>query len=344
MTEVIESGVGAINFGRQSARGSVATAATTTVGYNKPKVADGTGLKGAKTLDNEEYVDGNVWGSPTNFTKSVGGEVGTVVVQTQPENAGLYFAQMLAVDTVTGAGDPFTHTITSAGITAAYGTWWQKVGSAIGPEREVYWDSKINKLTWEIGQEQYVGHQTMDIMALKAAEVFATDPAKTEDTSDPFLWSEVTGAVTFDGTVDTDCDGEVLELDKGMEAHWGDSHEPAQLVSKKGTIIRTIKSIVTDGTLLKYRKALYNNTAPSTGTRPVKTVFEAAATTLYTRSATRTLSISTPRIAVNPQDMAIGPMAEGGKIPIEFTGMCLKSGGTPALTVVVLSGDATTYA
>lgn len=115
-------------------------------------------------------------------------------------------------------------------------------------------------------------------------------------------------------------------------------------MSGKGSIIRTVKTIVTDATLLKYKKALYNTTTPSTGDRPIKTVFEAACATVYTRSATRTCTITTPRIAVDPENLVIAPKAEGGKIPIEFTGRCLKSGATPALSVVVLSADATTYA
>jgi hypothetical protein len=344
MSEVIESGVGTINYVPQSAKGSVPTAASTAVGTNRPKAANGTELKPNKRGDSEEYVDGNAWGSPSQYTVGTGGQVGQVVIQPQPENAPLFLAQLVATDVVTGAGDPYTHTITTGATSGKYGGWYQKTGSVIGPARQLYWDSKIGKLTWECGQEQYTAHMTMEIMALKPSQAFATDPAKTEDTSDPYLWSESDGQVVFDATTLGDVNGEVFEFDTGMEAYWGNSMEPAQLVAKKGIITRTLKTVVTDDTLLKFNKAVYNNTAPSAGDRPVKDVFYASIVNKYARSATRYFQITTPRVAIKADDLAVGPRAEGGTVPIEFGGQCLKSGATPAATIVALTGDATSYA
>jgi hypothetical protein len=343
MATVIESGIGALNYGKQAAKGTMGVAATTTVGYNRPKWFDGI-LSAKKTLGEEPYIDGQRFASPSVYTDKVGGQVGQVIFQVQPENAGLYMAQILGVDVVTGGADPYTHTITSAGTTGAWGTWWQSVGSAVGPEKGVYWDSKIAKLMLTVGREQKNMHYALDIAALNAAEVFTTAPAKTEDTSDPLLWTEVTGAVTFDGTVDSEANEEAVEIDTGMEPYWGDAISPVQLVEKKGTIVRTIKSIVTDATLLKYRKAVYNNTAPAARDRPVKDVFYADVRTVYTRSATRTMTINTPRVAVRPEEMAVGAQREGGEIEISFGGACLKNGATPALSVIVLSAESASYA
>lgn len=343
MGTAIESGVGTLNYGRQSVKGTKATAATTTIGYNKPKWFGGA-LKSGKTLGSEDYVDGNRFSSPSMFTDKVGGDVGTVTIQVQPENAGLFAAAILGVDTVTGTSDPYTHTITSAGTSGQWGTWWQKVGAAIGPERELYSDSKIGKLVMTGGQDQNVLHYDLSIMSLNPGEVFTTDPAKTEDTSDPLLWTEVTGAVTFDSTVDSDANEETLEIDTGMQPYYGDNILPSQLIEAKGTIVSTVKSIVTDTTLGFYRKAVYNTAAPTAGTQPVKTVYYASLVTVYTRSATRTMTVTRPKIAVRPDDMVVAPQPQGGPNEISFGGPCLKSGATPALTIVVLSGDATTYA
>jgi hypothetical protein len=264
-------------------------------------------------------------------------------MQVQPENAGLFAAQILGSDTVTGAGDPYTHTITSAGTSGAWGTWWQKVGSTIGPEREIFWDSKIAKLTMDVGRDQKVMHYGLDIMSLVSGEVFTTDAAKTEDTTDPYLWTEVTGAVTFDGTVLTESHAEQLVIDTGMEAFYGDDIAPNQLVEKKGTISRVLSAIVTDTTLAKFRLALYNTATPTAGTTPVKNVYKAAATTVYTRSATRTLTVTTPNIAVDPAAMVVSADPAGGAQEITFGGQCLKSGATAALTMVALTADATGY-
>src|SRR4051812_34984590 len=242
MAVAIESGIGTLNYGKQPTKGTKATAATTTVGYNQPKLFDGD-LSAKKTLGSEEYVDGSRFASPSIFTDKIGGAVGSPVIQPQPENAGLFWAQVLASDTVTGGADPWTHTITSAGTTGAWGSWWEKTGVAVGPNRELYWDSKISKLTHECGQEQKVMHQSLAIAALVPAEVYVTDPAKTQDTSDPFIWPEMSGTMNFDSTVLTDVSGEVVEVDTGLEPWWGDGVLPAQLIEKKGTITRSIKTI-----------------------------------------------------------------------------------------------------
>jgi hypothetical protein len=342
VAQVIESGIGTLNYGKQPAKGTKATAATTTVGYNQPKLKDGE-LSAKKVYGQEEYIDGQRFATPTVFTDKIGGEVGTPVIQVQPENGGLFGAQILGVDTVTGGADPWTHTVTSLGTAGAWGSWWEKTGASVGPVREMYWDAKIAKQVWECGVDQKVMHLSMTIMALVAAEVYTVDPAKTQDTSDPFIWTEMTGSCSFDGTVISEVEGEVIEIDTGMEAFWGDGLTPLQLIEKKGLITSSIKTIVTDATLLKYYKALYNTTTPSAGNVPTKDVYYAAVNTLYTRSATRTLAFQRPKVAVKPDDLAIGPQAEGGKIPIELGGACLKSGASAGLTIIALTGDSTSY-
>lgn len=342
MSTAIESGLGAINYGKQSAKGTKATAATTTIGYNRPKWVSGT-LAPKKIVASEEYLDGNRFASPTPFTDRVGGDVGELTIQVQPENGGLFLAQILGSDVVTGATDPYTHTIASSGTSGAWGTWWQKVGSSVGPVRELYWDSKISRYALDVGRDQKVMHGTLGIMSLVSGEIFTTDPGKTEDTSDPFYWTEVTGAVTFDGTVVSESHGETLEIDTGMEAHYGDDVAPNQLIEKKGTITRTLQTIVTDATLLKYRKAVYNTTAPTAGTVPVKDVFSASLATVYTKSATRTLTLTTPNMIVRPDDMSVAPSPDGGALEMTFGGECRKSGATAALTAVALTADSTAY-
>lgn len=343
MAIVIESGIGGVNYGKQAAKGTKAVAATTTVGYNRLKHVGG-GFKSGKVLSSEEYTDGNRFGSPSVFTNFVGGTVGAVELQAQPENIGLFWAQLLGSDVVTGAADPYTHTITSA-ASAPWGSWWMKAGSAIGPQRELYWDSKIAKITQSAPRDRNVLHLSVDVACLKPAEVFSVDPAKTEDASDPLLATEATGGFTFDTTAIADISDHVVEADAGMTAWYGDSILPLQLVDGKGRITQSFESIVTDETLLKYRKAIWNSTAPADGTLPVKDVFYAAATRVYTRSATRTATFTSPRIAVDPANFEeMAPMPNGGVKAIRFGGICLKSGATPPLTVTVLSADAVAYA
>lgn len=343
MATVIESGIGTINYGRQSAKGTPATAATTTVGYDQPKWAGGH-LSPNKKLGNAEFIDGSRFGSPSTYTDAVGGEVGSLSLQLQPENAGLYAAAILGVDTVTGASDPYTHTITSAGTSGHWATWWQKVGSSVGPERQRFSDSKIAKLALSSTFADKVLKADLDIQSLSAAQTFSTDAAKSQNTSDPYFHTEATGTFSVDSTVINEVTESMLEIDTQMKPFYGDSIAPLQLIEGKGLITNSVKSIVTDDTLGKFRKAVYNAASPSSGTDPNSAVFYAAISQTYTRSATRTLSISAPRVAIDPATMNVAPKPEGGEIELTLGGTALKNGATAALTIVALSADATTYA
>lgn len=343
MSEVIESGVGTVNYGKQSAKGAIATAATTTVGYDQPKLQSGA-LKANKQLGSEEYVDGQRFSNAAQYADIVGGEVGTLTIQPQPENIGLYLAQLLGVDTVTGSSDPWTHTITSAGTSGAWATWWQKVGANVGPNRELYSDSKIAKEVFNASAKQKVSHLAIDIQSLNPAQVYTVDPAKTQATSDPYYWTETSGAITFDGTALGEVNEEVLEIDTGLKPYQANGIAPAMLIEGKGKIISTLSAVVTNETREKYLKALYGEVAPAAGKQPVKAIYYASAETVYEKSATRKFTIKRPRIAIDSKDMMIPPQAEGGEIPIAFGGECLKEGATAALTIVVLSGEEKSYA
>jgi hypothetical protein len=342
MATVIESGIGTLNFGKQASKGTPALAATTTTGWNRPKWFEGE-LGAKSTLGSEEYVDGQRFGSPANYVDTIGGMVGTITIQAQAENAGLYFSQMLGTDTVTGAGDPFTHTIVSSTTSGGWGTWWQKVGSAVGPVREMYSDTKLAKLVMNCGEKQNVMHYAMDLASLNPAETFTVDAAKTEDATDPYYYTETEGAITFDGSVFSEVNEEMLEIDAGLKPYYANAAIAVQLIEAKGTIVRTLKTIVTDETLKKYRKALYGEEAPAAGKKPVAKVFYAAVKTVYTKLATRKVTFETPKVAIKPEEMAIGAQREGGEIPISFGGDCLKEGATAALTVIALSAEPTTF-
>ncbi len=343
MATAIESGIGTTNYGRQSAKGTKATAATITVGYDRIKWTGDAPLKVNKKLGAKEYVDGQRFGSPTRFTDSVGGEVGMIGFHAQPENVGLYSAAILGVDTVTGASDPYTHTSTSAGTTGQWGTWWQKVGSAVGPVRLMFWDSKVAKLTYTSNFADKVLTGELDIQAL-SAEVYSTDPAKTEATSDPYLHTEAAGAFTLDSLVVPEVNEAVTTIDTKMSPYFGDNITPIHLIEGKGAITQSMKAITTGDTIGKFNKAVFGTATPSAGAVPVKDVFSAATSIVYTRSATRTFSIICPKVDIDPENLVIGAQAEGGPIPLDFTGTCRKDGSTPAITTVALTAESGSYA
>jgi hypothetical protein len=337
----IEAGVGDVWYAKQSALGTIAASnAAGTVHLRK--VGENV-LKAAVTHGSEEWVDGQVFGSPQQFVDKVGGDVGSVTFQGQIETSGLMFAQVLAVDVVTGTTPDYTHTITSAGVAGPYGTWRQKAGSAIGPWRDAFWDSKVNRLVFNCGQDQKTMHLEAAIMALKAGEVFSTDPTAADSGTDSFRWDEAAGAVTIAGTAYDEIDGETLEIDRKLEPAMGQALSPIALVPGKGEINSSFSAMVTDNTIPLPKTALYGTSSPADGTRPGAGVNYLALESTYTRSSVRSLKITRPKVEMRTEDWEIGPRAEGGKIPVTFGGRCLKSGATPAVTVVAKTGDSAAY-
>ena len=99
-------------------------------------------------------------------------------------------------------------------------------------------------------------HYGLDMLAIVSGETFTADAAKTEDATDPFLWTEVTGGVTFDGTVLTEAHAEQLTVDTGLEAFYGDDNVSIQLTETMGLTNLVVNAIRTDVPVLKFIQAV----------------------------------------------------------------------------------------
>lgn len=337
----IESGVGHVWQTKQTTLGTREISTATTMKHLRKAGDDG--LRAAKTLGSEPWVDGQAFDSPSQYIDTIGGDVGSITFQAQIATAGFAFAQIIGVDVVTGTTPDYTHTITSGNANGPYQTLYQQTGSSVGPINMSFWDALVNTLSFNCGQDQKTAHITEGIMALQAAEWFTTAPTAADDGTDPFNWNEVTGAVTIDGTAFAEADGDTVEINRNLDVHRGDSAAPATYIRGKGEINRTISAIVTDNTIPKIKTVLYGTSSPTDGADVSTSPSYVALKTVYTRSAVRSLSIDTPKVSVNPGDFEVFPRAEGGKIPVAFGGQALKSGATPAITVIAKTGDATTY-
>lgn len=341
MTTGIETGTGGLWCANQSALGTQAvTAAASTLRLRK--ATDDT-LKSNKTHGREAYVDGAAYDSSTPYVETVGGDVGQFVFQAQIETGAAVVARHVGVDTVTGASDPWTHTISTGTTNPVYQTIREKTGVAVGPYRAAWWDAIHNKLTWNIGQSQMVGHLTSAVQCLKAAEIGSlTDPVAVDSGTDPWRWGESTGAMTISAVAFPEIDGETIEMDRAWTTHDGDAIEPAFFVPGRGAITRTFSGAVTDTLLPQLLLALYGSATPTVGTRPTSQPSTVALKSVYTRSASRTLSFDTPKVEVKPDDILIGTRPQGGLIPIAFGGQAL-AGGSPMLTVIAKTGDSASY-
>ncbi len=340
-TNALDSGNGAVWESKQAALGTIEPTASATMKMLR-KTGDDA-LKSAKSTGSEEFVDGQSWGSPAPFIDTIGGDVGTLTYQAQIETVGPAFAGIIGVDVVTGAPSDYTHTINTSAANGSNRTIYQKAGSAVGPWRNSFWDARINKLTWTCGQDQKVAHLMENIFAMKAASWFTTDPVATDSGTDPYNWNEVTSSIVVNSIALPEVESETFELDRKIEVHRGDSAAPICFVPGKGEINRSMSALVTDTAIPVIQKILYDTTSMTNGLAVSTVPVQIPMISVYTRTAVRSLSLSTLKVLCDPNDFEIGPRATGGKIPITFGGRCLATAGS-ITTIIVKSGDATSYA
>lgn len=334
----IESNVGTIVQGKQASLG-------TKLAYNaatlrRLRLRDG-GLKPLKEIGYEPYVDGSTFPDPTPYVTRMGGEVGDITVQAQPETAGFLFAQLIGVDVVTGASDPYTHTSSTGNLLGAYQTIYQEMGSSNKVSLQ-FWDALISKGVWRVGQDQMVAHFTESIRAVQAGAWNANSPTAADSGNDPFLWSEVTGAALIDAVAYGEISGETLEVDRKLDDFQGDDVRPCCFVPTAGEITRSVSTIVSNNTLPILKSALYNTASPADGTAVSATIKHIALSTKFTRSASRSVQIDTGKVVVDLNDLDLSPNPEGGAKQLVLGGRCRPTGGT-ALTVITKSGDATAW-
>ena len=338
MSTPIESNVGGLWQGKQVAAGT--KLAPNAAGIRRLRWQDGS-LKPAKEIDTEPYVDGQAFPDATPFVTKVGGEVGEVTAQAQPETTGFCFAQIIGVDVVTGASDPYTHTISSSNLGGAYQTFYQGVG-ATTTMNLAYWDALISKLTWRVGQDQHVAHITQAVRAGKT-QWAGTLPTAADAGSDPFLWSNVAGEVKIDGTAICEVDGETLEVDRNLEDYMGSGLSPCFFVPTSGSITRSVSSVVSSVTAPLIKDALFASATPADAADQSPTIKHVNLATKYTLAVGRTIEIQTPKVIFDLADLETGASPEGGPMQVTIGGRCRPSGATPALTVIATTGDAGPY-
>ena len=294
-----------------------------------------------RTFGNENYGDGQRYSNAQDFTNTVvgGGDVG---FQGQPGPASWMLAQHLGTDSI---GAPvstvYPHTITPANAGGRWLTVWKKVGSAVGPHRVKYNDTRIAQLQVSCSQGAKVLRMTPTLLSIDPGEVFTSDPVKADDdasnvTDQPFLWTEATGLWNFDGG-GAGAVGEVDEvnvtMNDNLDAWYGDDVKPALVVPGRGVVTVSFAYALTDLTLPVYNKVHYGSASPAGGAKPVKTIFSGSLDVTMTRGATttlRSLRLEVPKINY-AASLAIAGNADGGVVKLPMAGEARILTGSPII-------------
>lgn len=202
---------------------------------------------------------------------------------------------------VSGAEDPYTHTLT-AGTSVPYFTFWQMLGSG---KFEKFTDCIISKLKihGESGKPLVV---TPTIMGLTPSYLAAAETTVSVEKTNRFLHYDGSAALKVEGSAVASIRSFDIEIDNGAEFIPGDSLSPNDVSIGRLSIVTTATMLVTDFDL--WERLMYASSTPSGGDAVTKTPLELAGSPAglsftWTRVATtRILTCAIPRVQVDPFD------------------------------------------
>jgi hypothetical protein len=287
----------------------------------------------------EKFGTDDRWGDAQHFVDSLTGS-GDPGIQAQPGLIAYLLYLFAGQESVTGAADPYTHTIEPSATSGFWSRWWKKVGVTPDLIREAYNDCKIGAITIEGSTGQKVVRVTPTLLSLDPGEVFAADPVKAFDDEDAFIYTEGESAFEVDGATIRAQSQFNITLNENLEPVMTDSPVPIDLApgDPEATIALTL-ALNTEG-LAIYNKQMYDDPAPAAGTKPLKTIPAVGSYGFtLTKSASRTFGFSMSGVKWQP-DAAIAPNPTGGLTEVSLAGEVRRVSGQPAWSAEILNGDA----
>ena len=242
----------------------------------------------------------------------------------------------------TGAGDPWTHTITAA-TTRPWVTLWPEWNMA----REKLTDAKLDKLVIS-GKTRDTLRVVASWQSIGAAYKTAAETGATPlETSNRFLHYDGAGALKIEGAAEATVDDWTLTIDNHGVVIGGDSLTPNDILDGELTVDLVINRITPSAALRN--RLYYGGASPTDATAVVQAILELAGAPagidfLFTRvAASRSLELKVPRVAVQSFDpsLSVNP-SDYLKDAIPLTAL-LPTGGVSPITAVALSGRATVF-
>lgn len=334
---------GVFQIAKQSAKGTPAT-----TGFHKFRRVDGR-ISVAKELDSVNYVDGSAWSADDfDFVKSISG-TGSVTIQATPEGAARLLSWALGgTDTVSGASNPYTHTITS-GTGLTYLTVIDQLGTVGGvDDGRRYADCVITQVEVTSSNDAGVVSVKLDLLAIDVVDGGGQTPtAATTTDGEPLLHTQGVGNIKLAGLNSgngvPEVEQFVLTLDTNIELLYGDSTSAYIAHRKRGAISWSATAAVTSTTIAALNQSIYGTATPSQGTAPSTGIFTGSFNPKLVQSASRELSINIPKNRIMVETGSIDPNAAGDKATISIAGMARTPDTGQLITVAAKTGDSAAY-
>lgn len=329
---IVETKINGLWVAKQTAKGSPASTA-----IKRLRQVAGN-VRTDRSDGRERYGTDSRYGSAQHFVDTLAGS-GDPGVQAQP-GALAYLLYLLAgQESVSGAGDPYTHTITPAAAGGFWTTFWKKVGVS-DIVRERFNDCRIGGVTIEGSTGQKVVRITPTIISLDPGEKVAADPVKAEDVDDAFLYTEAESAFEINGAVVRGQSQFSVTISEALDPVYTDSVRPLELVAGEPEVTVGLTLALNSEGLDIYHREIYGTTTPTAGTKPIDDLpalgsYEFNAT----KSANRTFGFELPGIKWTP-DVAVEANPGGGLTEVSLAGELQMVAGQPAWRAIIKNADA----
>jgi hypothetical protein len=326
---LVESNVGAVWVGRQTAKGTPSV-----VAGKKCRMVGGSMPQTNTAYGNENFMDGNRFQNATDFVDTIQGG-GAPAIQAQ---SGV-FAYLCYLFCGQESFATATHTITPASG-SFWTTWWKSLG-ATTVMRERYEDCRITQLVIEGSTGQKVLRVTPTILSLNPGRITNADPVKADDATEALNYNQAQGTFTIDGTVVTGHSAFTITCSDDLQPYRGDSPFAMALAPGRGTIGLNATILLDDQGLAQFYKIYYGNTNPSSGSLPVTSV-PALGTYEFTAtlSASESIKIKFYGVRWSPPDAPDGN-PDGGAITLGLTGGGRLVASNPMIEFTVKNADPT---
>ena len=338
----IESNIYALWGGKQTAKGTPATAPATN-GWRYIQV--GGDLAVNRDDGSEGWSDLDRFGSQTDYVNSITGG-GSPAIEAQPGSLGHLCYLFFGSVAVTGASDPYQHVFTPGTNGGFWATFWKRVGQNT-IQRQKFNDCRIGSLTIEGSTGSRVVRVTPTILSLDPGEVYSTDPTKALDADQPWLYHEGQGTFAVNGVTLNGQSQFTATWDEGLGPYYGDDVVPVDLVVGNASISIAVTILVDAAGLQEYNKRIYGSASPTASTKPLKNLDAIGSYGFTVTSKTsagnvtpsRTFALAIPGVKWMP-DLSVPPNPDGGAVELSLAGSMRKVSGQAASTITITNGVA----
>lgn len=258
---------------------------------------------------------------------------GNPEVLARPKSLAALLYGILGADSVTGAGDPYTHELTHA-TDLPWITWWSHLA---GADFEEVSDTKISQLviSGESGQPLNIA---LTVEGIRPRAQTAQEATADVEIGDAMVFYDGDGALKLEGAAVASIGSFTCTINRNVTRVMGDGLTPIDLAEGLYTVEWQIDRLWASDDLRK--RILYAGADPSNDTEVVETVLQLGGTGIdfkFTMATgpERSLQLECPIVTVAPFETQ--PNTDGSPLRESINLMALDDGTNEPLTATVLN-------